>query len=227
MLAVPAPRLPRPHRVLARALLAVLLVAGLSGCARVRVALALQPDDTVSGDIVLATPAKGPDDTGPTVTLPPDLASDVDVTRYAQDGYVGSQLRFSHLSFDQVARLTATGPAGNPVQFGLRRAGGRVLVSGAVDLTTVTVDRADFQLKMSSPGQVVQTDGDAEDGTVSWTFTPGEVGHASAVLAYADPHAPSVLNWSLGLAGLVALASLVVVLAARRTRNPPLSPPIR
>ena len=88
-------------------------------------------------------------------------------------------------------------------------------------------DRADFQLKMSFPGSVVESNGDIDDSTVSWVFTPGEVGDLSAVVAYADPNAPSPLNWTLLLAVLVAAAAGVVVVAARRTRNPPVSPPIR
>ena len=74
-------------------------------------ALAVQPDDTVTGELVVATPAKSADDKGPTVTLPPDLAPLVDVTPYQQDGYTGTVLRFSQLTFDQTAALTrATHP---------------------------------------------------------------------------------------------------------------------
>jgi hypothetical protein len=91
----------------------------------------------------------------------------------------------------------------------------------------VSVDRADFQLKMSFPGDVIDSNGDIDDSTVSWVFTPGEVGDFNAVVAYADPNAPSPLNWTLMLTGLVALTAGAVVLVARRTRNPPVSPPIR
>lgn len=210
-------------------MLVVLLFGGLlGGCARVRTALAIQPDDSVTGEIVIGTPSKGPADKGPTVTLPPAVAPSITVSPYVQDGYVGSVLRFSRLSFDQVASVaTALSPTGDPVQFRIRRVGGRILVTGAVDLTTVPVDRADFELKISFPGQVVETDGNADAGTVSWTFTPGEVGNISATVSAADPHAPSVLHWSLGLAGLVAVIALAVILVARRTRNPPVTQPVR
>lgn len=219
----------RTRRALPLLLLVVLLVGGLlGGCARVRTALALQPDDTVTAEIVLATPEKSPDDKGPAVTLPPELAPDVDVAGYRQEGYTGSVLTFSGLDFDQVGALTsAVGPAGSAVALTLRRSGGRVLVSGKVDLTTATADKADFQLKISFPGEVVETNGDSDAGTVSWTFAAGKAADVTAVLAYADPKAPSVLNWTLGLAGVVALAAAAVVLLARRTRNPPLTPPIR
>jgi hypothetical protein len=219
----------RRSRTVALLLLAVLLLSALlGGCARVRAALALQPDDTVTGELIFATPAKSPDDAGPSVALPPDLARAVDVSAYRQDGYAGSLLRFSKLSFSQVVALThAAFPSGDRVQLNLRRAGGRVLVTGSVDLTTVSVDKADFQLKMSFPGRIVDTNGENDSGTVSWTFTPGEVGDISATVAYADPDAPSATKWTIALAGVVALAGLLVVVAARRARNPPVSPRIR
>lgn len=206
-------------------LLGLLLAAfALSGCARVQAALAVQPDDTVTGQVVVATPETRPDDPGPAITLPPDLESDVEVSEYRQDGYAGSVLRFDGLTFEQTAMLTqAVGPVGSKVKFEMRRVGSRVLVGGAVDLTTVAVDRADFQLKMNFPGQVLESNGDADSSEVAWTFTPGEVGDFSAVVAYPDPQAPSPLNWTLGLAAMVALASAAVVLMARRTRNPPVN----
>jgi hypothetical protein len=216
---VPSPRL----RILP--LLGLLLAAlALSGCARVQAALAVQPDDTVTGQIVVATPEKGPDDPGPAIALPPDLASDVDLSEYREDGYAGSIVRFEGLTFAQTAQLTqAVGPAGSKVRFEMRRAGSRVLVGGAVDLTTVAVDRADFQLKMNFPGQVLESNGDADSSEVAWTFTPGEVGDFSAVVTYPDPQAPSPVNWTLGLAAMVGLASAAVVLMARRTRNRPVN----
>jgi hypothetical protein len=206
-------------------LLGLLLAAlALSGCARVQAALAVQPDDTVTGQVVVATPETGPDDPGPAITLPPDLESDVDVSEYRQDGFAGSVLRFDGLSFEQTAQLTqAVGPVGSKIRFEMRRAGSRVLIGGAVDLTSVSVDRADFQLKMNFPGQVLESNGDADASEVAWTFTPGEVGDFSAVVAYPDPQTPSPVNWTLGLAAMVALAAAAVVLMARRTRNPPIS----
>lgn len=206
--------------------LALLALGLLSGCARVRAALAVQPNDTVTGEVVLATPPKGPDDHGPAVTLPEDLQGKVDVSSYTQDNYTGSVLRFSGLTFEQITELTdaAGGPA-HPVQIQLRRAGGRVLVSGRVDLTTVSVDRADFQLKVSFPGSVVESNGDVDEGTVAWNFVAGQVGEFHAVAAYADPDAPSVLNWTLLLVLLVGVVCAVVVRTAKRTSNPPITPP--
>ena len=210
------------RRALALGLALLVAFIALSGCARVRAALAVQPDDTVNGEIVVATPQKAPDDPGPPITVPEEISDDVEVSAYHQEGYAGSLLRFSGLTFDQLGLLSsAAGPDGQRVQFALRRAGNRLIVSGKADLTTVPVDKADFQLKITTSGEVLETNGDADGGTASWTFEPGKVGDVSAVIAADDPNAPSPVNWSLLTAALVALASGVVVLLARRTRNPP------
>jgi hypothetical protein len=209
------------------ALLLALLMAGLflGGCARVRTALAVQPDDTVAGEIVIATPEQNPEDKGPKITVPAELADAVDVGEYRQDGYVGSLLRFSGLSFEQVRQLNGVaGEAGAGADLELRRQGNRVIVTGSLDLTTVPVDKADFQLKITTSGEVLETNGDAEAGTASWTFDAGKVGDVSAVIAVADPNAPSAVSWTLLATTLVALACAAVVLLARRTRNPPVRP---
>jgi hypothetical protein len=217
---VPSPSSTRRALTLALALL--LAVTALSGCARVRAALAVQPDDTVNGEIVVATPETGPDDPGPAITVPEEISDDVEVSSYRQEGYTGSLLRFSGLTFDQLGLLSAAaGPGGQRAQFLLRRAGNRLIVTGEADLTTIPVDKADFQLKITTSGEVLETNGDADGGTASWTFDAGEVGDISAVIDADDPNAPSPLNWTLGTAALVALACAGVVVLARRTRNPP------
>ena len=207
------------------ALTLLVALTALSGCARVRAALAVQPDDTVNGEIVVATPETGPDDPGPAISVPEEIADDVDVSAYHQEGYAGSLLRFSGLTFDQLGQLSAAvGPAGEKVQFAIRRAGNRLLVTGKADLTTVPVDKADFQLKITTPGEVLDTNGDAEAGTASWTFDAGKVGDVNAVISVADPNAPSPVSWTLLTATVVAIACGAVVLLARRTRNPPVHP---
>ncbi|MBW0106678.1 DUF3153 domain-containing protein [Pseudonocardia sp. KRD-291] len=203
-------------------LVLLLSLAALSGCTRVRAGLAVQPDDTVNGDIVIATPDGAPGGEGPQLTVPPDLADDVELTPYEEDGYIGSTVRFTGLTFDQVSRLSAVGGvAGGRADLQMRRVGGRIAVQGRADLTTVAVDRADFQLKISFPGEVVETNGEADGGTVSWTFTPGEVGQINASVASTDPNAPSTLGWTALLAALVAVAAGAAVVLARRNRNPP------
>jgi hypothetical protein len=221
----PSRTAPRSRATTALLLAVVLIGLLLGGCARVRTALAVQPDDTVDGEIVLATPSTGPEDKGPKLTIPPDLTAAIDVSAYSQDGYVGSVLRFTGLTFPQVSELQqVAGDAGGGAKLDIRRSGNRVVTSGKLDLSTVPVDKADFQLKISYPGEITESNGDADTSTVSWTFTPGQVDEVDAVVAFDDPNAPSALNWTLGLTGLVVLAAAGVVVIARRTRNPPVPP---
>ena len=50
----------------------------------------MQPDDTVIGEIVIATPEQAPRTPGPPIPRPPDLADVIEVGEYRQDGYAGS-----------------------------------------------------------------------------------------------------------------------------------------
>ncbi|HEV7789473.1 MAG TPA: DUF3153 domain-containing protein [Pseudonocardia sp.] len=213
--------LARPPRRLAGAALALfLLVAAglLGGCTQVRTALAIQSDDTVAGEIVIGV-AGGP---APVLNVPAPLVGQVSVTPYQDSGYVGSRLQFSGLRFDQVNSLTSVAPLANGrFRFELRRTGGLVVLGGQVDLSAVPVDRADVQLKVAFPGDLVSTDGISTAGTVSWVFTPGQVSQFNAVLSSPDPSTPSVGRWTLLVAAVVAAAAVAVVLLARAHRNPP------
>jgi hypothetical protein len=214
---------PTPTRrrslVLLAAMLAVVALLG-TGCVRVRAGLAVSPQDTVSGTIDVGTPDGTPGGTGPPLQVPSDLSSDVTVTRYEQDGYIGSHVSFQDLTFDDVSRLLPqlSPTTSSAIRLQLRRAGDRVILSGQVDLTRVNPESADVQLKMAFPGSITQTDGTVSQGVVSWTFTPGEVGQVNAVASYPDPNAPSWVSWALLLVAVVLVAAGVVFALAAATR---------
>lgn len=202
-------------------LLAVLALLALTGCTRVQAGLAVQPDDTVDGNIVIATPEGAPEGSGPEITVPPELEDRVDVGSYDQDGFVGSSVSFSDLTFAEVSELNALGgSAAGRADLELRRIGERIALQGRADLTTMPVDGADVRLAITFPGEVVETDGESEGGTVTWNFAPGEVTQLNASAISTDPNAPSAVGWTLLMVGLVALASGAAVLLARRDRNP-------
>lgn len=211
---------------MALAVLAALVVVG--GCARVQAGLVVQPDDTVGGEIVLATPARGADDAGPTLTIPAGLVDEISVSPYRQDDYAGWRLRFSGLSFAQVSQLTSVaGTPGERVQLTLRRVGNRVLAEGSADLGSVSADRADFQLKITFPGEIIESDGEVEAGTVTWVFAPGEKGEIRAVAGFSDPDGPSPLLWTLLVVLVVSGATATVSYLARQDRNPPVDRALR
>lgn len=206
--------------VLLAVLLALVGVLG-AGCVRVRAGMAVSPDDRVSGVVDIATPDGAPGGSGPPLQVPDDLSGDVSVERYEQDGYIGSRLRFDDLSFDDVTRvLPAVSPsAGQAVRVQMRRSGDRVVVSGQVDLTRVSPESSDVQLKIAFPGEIRQTDGTYANGVVSWTFQPGTVTDVNAVVDYPDPSAPSWILWALLLLAVVAVAVAIVVVLAMSSRT--------
>jgi hypothetical protein len=216
------PGAPGKHRrrsvALLAALLALLAIAPLVGCTRVRTALAVQGDDTVAGDIVIAR-AGGP---APVIDVPASLADRVTSKPYRADGYQGVTLRFSDLRFDEINSLVSVAPdAAGRFRFGLRRAGSLVVLGGQVDLTAVPVDQADVQLKVAFPGTVVNSDGQLDGSGLSWVFSPGQVTEFNAVVSTPDPAAPSITRWLL-LVGLVVLAAAAgVAWLAWSQRNPP------
>lgn len=198
--------------------LTLIALLGLTGCTRVRTALAVQADDTVAGDIVIARAGGQP----PAVAVPPALAERVTVKPYREDGYQGSQLTFSDLRFDELNSLVTVAPqADGRFRFTLRRNGGVVILGGQVDLTAVPVDGADVQLKLAYPGDVVSSDGELDRGQLSWVFSPGDVSEFNAVISTPDPAAPSITGWALLVGVVVVAAAGGVILLAWRTRNPP------
>ncbi len=206
--------------VLLAVVLALVGVLG-TGCVRVRAGMAVSPDDRVSGVVDIATPDGAPAGQGPPLQVPDDLSGNVSVERYEQDGYIGSKVQFDDLSFDEVTRLlpSISPTSTQAIRVQMRRAGDRVVVSGQVDLTRVSPESSDVQLKMAFPGTIRQTDGTATPGLISWTLQPGTVNDVNAVIEYPDPDAPSWIGWSLLLLAVVAVAVAIVVVLAASSRT--------
>src|SRR5690242_17797163 len=93
----------RASRVVGLVVLFGVLVCSLSGCLRVHAALAISPDDKVSGDLIVATVQLNDQDNGPTLTIPPELNDQVRAEKYVQDGYVGQRVTFTNLRFVDLA----------------------------------------------------------------------------------------------------------------------------
>jgi len=227
-LAAEAPAPPPARRPAGRrsaVVLTVLLVLTAllgTGCVRVRAGMAVSPEDRVSGVVDIATPDGAPGGTGPALQVPSDLTGDVSVERYEQDGYIGSRVTFDDLTFDDVTRVlpTISPTTTSAIRVQMRRAGDRLVVSGQVDLTRVSAESADVQLKIAFPGTIRQTDGTASpQGVVSWTFQPGTVADVNAVVEYPDPNAPSSTLWTLVLGLIVAVAVAVVFVLASSSRT--------
>lgn len=215
-------RRPRARLVALTALL-LLAVPLLSGCLRVQVSMGLSADDRVSGQIVAATVPTGETDTGPELTVPDSLAGKVRVQEYKQDGFVGSQVFFTDLTFGEVQQLGAmSGQVGSAVQLNFQRAGDVVVLDGKADLKAVP-ESSDVQISIAFPARVATTNGNRDgDSIVTWKLSPGEVNTLRAEVRYQDPSTRGFAGWA-GIVGGVTLGVAVIVgvmAYTRRDRSP-------
>lgn len=202
-------------RVVGLLVLFGMLVLSLSGCLRVHAALAVSPDDRVSGELVVASLSTGDQDNGPPLTIPPELADRVRTEKYALDNYVGQKITFSDLRFVDVALLVQSISASKQYRLSFRRAGDLVTLAGSIDLTQVPPDRrADVQIKIAFPGTVSRTNGDEDDGTVSWSPKPGAVTEFDAIAQFSDSGGESLTKWVTIVGGGALLAAVIATLLA-------------
>ena len=194
-------------RLRAMALL-LLFVAPLAvGCVRVHASITVSPDDRVSGQIVAAAKARDDKDQGPQFDLNVPFSQKIAVSKYDNDGFVGSEAVFSDLSFAEVPQLANLNRDAAGVDISLRRAGNLVILEGRADLTNVNDPDSDVQLTVAFPGEVTSTNGDRIDSeVVEWQLKPGVVSTLSAQARVTDPSTRSFTAAALWL----ALAALVV-----------------
>lgn len=190
------------------------LVVTLTGCLRVHAALAVSPDDRVSGELIVAALPASDTDTGPPLTIPPELKEQVRSEKYTKDGYVGQRLTFEDLRFSDVSQLVQSISESKQYRLSFRRAGDMVTLAGSIDLTQLPADRADVQIKVAFPGDVSRTNGDDDDGTVSWSPKPGAVTEFDAIAKYSGSDGVSLTKWIAMVGGGAMLAAVIAALLA-------------
>jgi hypothetical protein len=202
----------RVTRIAALALLAVLAMATLSGCIRVRAALAVSPDDLVSGDVIIAALPTKEGDPGPTLKILPELADKVHAEKYAQDGYVGQKLTISGLRFSDLTVLAESITEGKQYRLSLRRSGDLVSLAGSIDLTQASLqDKVDVQLRIAFPGTINRTNGLNDGGTISWKPKPNAVTEFGVTAQYTDTSGVSWTKWVAIVASSAVGVALIVL----------------
>lgn len=202
------------YRLAALVTLAVLAMVSLSGCVRVRAALAVSQDDLVSGEVIIAALPTKANDPGPVLNIVPELAGKVHTEKYAADGYVGQKLTFTDLKFGDLAVLAETITDGKQYRLSFRRSGDLVSMAGSMDLTQLPPNKADVQVKIAFPGNINRTNGLNDNGTVSWKPKPGAVTEFGVTAQYTDTSGVSWTKWvAIVGGGAVFVALLVLVLA--------------
>ena len=149
------------------------------------------------------------------------------VSKYDNDGFVGSEAVFSDLSFAEVPQLANLNRDATGVDISLRRAGNLVILEGRADLTNVNDADADMQLTVAFPGEVTSTNGDRIDSdVVEWKLKPGVVSTLSAQARFTDPSTRSFTAAALWLAlAALVVAGVIGSLAYNNRDRSPASPP--
>lgn len=201
-------------------MLGVLAMLSLSGCVRVRAAMAVSPNDLVSGQIVIAAQPTHAGDQGPELDIPEGLKARTSTQKYDLDGYLGNTLSFHDLNFDEVQQLSSSiNPNSQHFQMSFRRSGDLVTMSGSVDLTGLPTDKADVEIKLAFPGRVTKTDGIDEDGAITWKPKPGEVTEFTATAEYSSKGESSWTRWVMIVAASAIGVALLVGLLAFAARR--------
>lgn len=196
--------------------LLLLLAFAMGGCVRVRAAMAVGPDDLVSGTVQIATVQAKPEDAGPPLSVPADLADKVTLAPYAEDGYIGQTVQFSQLTFEQVRTLSeSVSTVTSRFKLNFRRSGDIVSMAGVIDLSQLRPDRVDVQIKIAFPGPIGKTNGAIElENNITWVAKPGQIMDINATSQYNDESGLSWTRWVLLVgAGAVGAALIVLVLA--------------
>jgi phosphatidylinositol mannoside-binding LppM-like protein len=201
----------RVSRIAALALLAMLAMLSLSGCVRVRAALAVSEDDLVSGDVIIAALPRQQGDQGPVLKVLPELADKVHAEKYSEDGYVGQKLTISGLRFSDLTVLAESITDSKQYRLNLRRSGDLVSLAGSIDLTQVSQDRVDVQLKIAFPGTINRTNGLNDGGTISWKPKAGAVTEFGVTAQYTDTSGVSWTKWVAIVASSAVGVALIVL----------------
>jgi hypothetical protein len=223
-----SPRHRALHRLGAAAAL-VLLTAGLSGCFTLRMDLAVQPDDTVDGSVVLAVDqslaaAAGGEQalldglTGGGSPFPePPSAGDVQQREYRDGDLVGVEYVLTGVPVEDFASQGGG-------DLSITREGDRFVVTGSVNLSdgdpasggpdvSQILGTADITLSLTFPGDVVDTNGRVAGRTVTWQ---PQVGQENPINAVALASGGLDLRWvGVGLVLVLGLVALGAVLALR------------
>ncbi len=224
-----------PVRMLAAAVLVL-----LTGCLKLDADLAVNSDNTITGDYVVAY-LKNPDRPGSGLTSVDDLLvsrGSATASRYDDGEYEGVRYRLEGVPLADLAAF-------RPVRFedrqtgtiDIRRDGNDFVVGGRFDFREreriertpeeqqAAEDAFTVRVRLTFPGDVLTGNGGIDGRTVSWDIRPFVLttlqARASAVppppfAEPADELSTALLAGGLGLLGLAVLLALVLVVAWRR-----------
>jgi hypothetical protein len=212
----------------ASALIAATAILLLSGCVRFQADLTVTPENTLNGDIVVASivgdgsidEAKDRAQSMEEQLLPNLSGADgVTRTEYDEDGYAGSRFTLSNTPLEAINSDSANG------SLSLQRDGDTFTFDGAVDLSpdsddepAENADESNIEVAITFPGAVTDHNGELEGTTVRWSTGYGGSLDMRAV-ASAESAGPPAWVWIVGAIVVVAAIGTIIVVGLRRSRR--------
>jgi len=201
----------------------VALLLALSGCIRMTTDITLHEDNTVSGEIVMAVQ----EGSGAMMDMtddelvasmnednPADSMTDATVSKYNEDGFVGTRITFKNEPLDKFSGLDGT----------ITREGDTFVFKGAApdsEEVSQAPPGAVASMSVTFPGAVSDHNGTLEGNTVTWdllTLTEAPYATGSAIGGGGSSSAATILI--IGGFFLLALIIVGVVLLNRRKTTP-------
>lgn len=211
----------------------------LSGCVRFQAHITVTPENTLNGDIVVATVVgdgdSAKDDAKDRAAdiekkILPNLSGAKGVTRsdYDNDGYAGSKFSLSNTPMDAINSESENG------SLSLARDGDTFVFDGTLKFSPESdeappedADESNIVVAISFPGTVTEHNGELDGTRVTWS-TSYEGSLDMHAVASAEPVGPPAWMWPfVGIGGLAVIAVIVMAIVAsqRRTTGVPAGEP--
>lgn len=215
------------------ALVATAALLLLSGCVRFQAHITVTPENTLNGDIVVATIVGDGDgakddakDRAADIEekILPNLSGAEGVTRsdYDSDGYAGSKFSLSNTPMEAINSDSENG------SLTLSRDGDTFVFDGALKFSPDNgeappedADESNIVVAISFPGTVTEHNGELDGTRVTWS-TSYEGSLDMHAVASAEPVGSPAWVWVLtGVGALAIIAVIVIAVVASKRRTTP------
>jgi phosphatidylinositol mannoside-binding LppM-like protein len=233
-------------RTLGRILGSGALALLLAGCFKVNMDVEVSPENTVSGNAVIAVDesllelsGQSADQLLQQMDLS-DLPAGATVDRYEEDGFIGQEITFEEMpleTFTQNNALSGSGAsagAGSGEELNIARQGDEFHVTGAFDMSgpefTGTqipaqfLESFEFRISITFPGEVKSATGEIDGNTVTWEPKIGENTPVEAVASAIPSESSPLLMILLVAAGALVLGAIAFLLTHRKAPAPAAGP---
>jgi hypothetical protein len=202
----------------------------LAGCVKVDMDLEISPDNTVSGQAILAVDqsvvelsGQSADELFRDLDLS-DLPEGATVEPYEGDGFVGQQVNFDDVALSEFTGGETLGASGE--ELSITRVGDEFHVAGRLDMSGTEfsggqvpqqlLDTMEFRIAITFPGPVESSTGSVDGNTVTWEPRIGQNTEIRAVASAIPSGGSPWLLIALVAAAALVLAAVLFLLVGRK-----------